>query len=223
VVASPGTGNTVVTLDTTAHTLRVQATFSGLTSNTTASHIHCCVTVAGGNAGVATTTPTFAGFPLGVTSGTLDTTLAMTQASAWNPAFVTANGGTNAGAEAALTAGLAAGTAYFNIHTTNNGGGEIRGFLVIQPIVVNSTADVAANDGQCTLREAITAANTNTASGAMAGECAAGQALPTVDTITFDIPARVCTRSLRNITARHHGKRHHRRRQRRRGFKPRAI
>src|SRR5437870_6563472 len=41
-------------------------------------------------------------------------------------------------------------------------------------ITVNSLADVAANDGQCTLREAITAANTNTASGAAAGECAAG-------------------------------------------------
>jgi len=41
-------------------------------------------------------------------------------------------------------------------------------------IIVNSLADVAANDGVCTLREAITAANTNTASGAAAGECAAG-------------------------------------------------
>src|ERR1044072_6734941 len=42
-------------------------------------------------------------------------------------------------------------------------------------ITVNSTADVAnANDGLCTLREAITAANTNTASGGVAGECAAG-------------------------------------------------
>jgi CSLREA domain-containing protein len=54
-------------------------------------------------------------------------------------------------------------------------------------ITVNSTADVAANDGQCTLREAMTAANTNSASGAMAGECAAGQAFPTVDTIAFNI------------------------------------
>src|SRR6476660_5292871 len=42
-------------------------------------------------------------------------------------------------------------------------------------IIVNSTADVAnASDGLCTLREAITAANNNTASGAAAGECAAG-------------------------------------------------
>ncbi len=53
-------------------------------------------------------------------------------------------------------------------------------------ITVNSTADVAANDGQCTLREAIIAANTNTSSGAAAGECAAGAA--GLDTIVFAIP-----------------------------------
>lgn len=42
-------------------------------------------------------------------------------------------------------------------------------------IVVNSTADVInSSDGLCTLREAITAANNNAASGAVAGECAAG-------------------------------------------------
>ncbi len=55
-------------------------------------------------------------------------------------------------------------------------------------ITVNSAADTVGNDGVCTLREAIVAANTNTASGAMAGECVAGEALPTVDTIAFDIP-----------------------------------
>jgi CSLREA domain-containing protein len=53
-------------------------------------------------------------------------------------------------------------------------------------ITVNSTADVIANDGLCTLREAIIAANTNTASGAAAGECAAGAA--GLDTIAFNIP-----------------------------------
>jgi len=42
-------------------------------------------------------------------------------------------------------------------------------------IIVNSTSDLTNNaDGTCTLREAISAANTNTASGALAGECAAG-------------------------------------------------
>lgn len=54
-------------------------------------------------------------------------------------------------------------------------------------ITVNSTADNEANDGLCTLREAITAANANSPSGAMAGECAAGQAAPTADTIAFAI------------------------------------
>ncbi len=54
-------------------------------------------------------------------------------------------------------------------------------------ITVNSVADVAANDGVCTLREAIIAANTNTASGAAAGECAAG-ALAGSDDIVFNIP-----------------------------------
>src|SRR5262249_37287999 len=53
-------------------------------------------------------------------------------------------------------------------------------------ITVNSAADMTADDGQCTLREAIVAANTNTASGAAAGECAAGTAGP--DTIAFNIP-----------------------------------
>ena len=44
-------------------------------------------------------------------------------------------------------------------------------------IVVNSLSDVVnASDGSCTLREAITAANNNVASGAVAGECAAGTA-----------------------------------------------
>jgi len=42
-------------------------------------------------------------------------------------------------------------------------------------ITVNSLSDVAnGSDGLCTLREAITAANNNAASGAAAGECAAG-------------------------------------------------
>jgi hypothetical protein len=47
----------------------------------------------------------------------------------YNPAFVTAQGGL-ANAEAALIAGIEDQGAYFNIHTVNFGGGEIRGFLV---------------------------------------------------------------------------------------------
>ncbi len=63
------------------------------------------------------------------------------------------------------------------------------GVAVAATITVNSAADtVNATDGVCTLREAIIAADTNTASGGVAGECAAGQASPTVDTIAFAIP-----------------------------------
>ncbi len=132
--ASPGTGFATVTFDTVAHTLRVQVSFSGLTGNTTASHIHSATAVPfTGTAGVATTLPTFTGFPLGVTSGTYDNTFDTTLASSYNPAFVTANGGTPASAEAALIAGITAGTAYLNIHTGTFPGGEIRGFLAPVP------------------------------------------------------------------------------------------
>ncbi|MBA3711435.1 MAG: tandem-95 repeat protein [Pyrinomonadaceae bacterium] len=48
-------------------------------------------------------------------------------------------------------------------------------------LTVNSVADVTADDGQCTLREAITAANTDAASGAASGECVAGSGTDTID------------------------------------------
>lgn len=126
--ASAGVGTTTVTLDTTAHLLHVIVAFSGLDAVDTAAHIHCCVAPPG-VAGVATTTPTFTGFPTGVTSGTFDGTFDTTLAASWNAAFITAQGGTAAAAEAALAAGLTAGQAYLNIHTTLHPGGEIRGFL----------------------------------------------------------------------------------------------
>jgi uncharacterized protein (TIGR03382 family) len=129
--ASPGTGSATVIVDTTAQMMEVIVTFSGLTSGTTASHIHCCTAAPfTGTAGVATTTPTFTAFPLGVTSGSYDHLFDLTLAGSYNPAFVTANGGTVASAEAVLLAGLASGTTYLNIHTTNFPNGEIRGFLV---------------------------------------------------------------------------------------------
>ena len=131
---STGTGSGMVNYDSTAHSLQLQANFSGLQGTTTASHIHAPTLVAGtGNAGVATTTPTFALFPLGVTSGSFADTLDLTQASSWNPAYITANGGTTAGAEAAFALAIASGQAYWNIHSTYAGGGEVRGFLTVVP------------------------------------------------------------------------------------------
>jgi len=132
--ASPGTGSATIVIDSTANTLNIISdVFSGLTAPTTASHIHCCTpSPFTGTAGVATQTPSFSGFPLGVTSGTYSMSFDMTQASTWNPAFVTAQGSV-ANAEAALVAGAAAGEAYLNIHTQAFPSGEIRGFLVAVP------------------------------------------------------------------------------------------
>jgi hypothetical protein len=127
---SPGTGTVRVTIDDFLM-MRVQTTFSGLIGTSTVAHIHCCTASPdiGGPVGVVTTTPTFPGFPAGVMAGSYDQTFDMTLASSYNPAFITAHGGTVASAFADFVAGLDAGTAYFNIHTTQFGGGEIRAFL----------------------------------------------------------------------------------------------
>ncbi|MEW6267837.1 MAG: hypothetical protein AB1689_00900 [Thermodesulfobacteriota bacterium] len=50
-------------------------------------------------------------------------------------------------------------------------------------IVVTERKDVSADDGRCSLREAVDAANTGTPSGATPGECVAGDAPPAVDVI----------------------------------------
>jgi hypothetical protein len=134
-VPSPGTGFTTVVLNTTANTLFVDVVFSGLSSGTTASHIHCCVAspFLNANAGVATQTPSFLNLPMGVTSGSFTQLLDLTLASSYNPAFITAEGGTVPGAEAALVAGMENGESYLNIHTTVDPGGEIRGLLAETP------------------------------------------------------------------------------------------
>ena len=131
--ASPGTGFAGVTLDLALHTLQIDVTFSGLTGTTTAAHIHApTLSPLTGAAGVATQTPFFTGFPIGVTSGSYSHIFDTLDAATYNPAYVTANTDA-AGAEAALALALADGKAYFNIHSTAFPGGEIRGFLVPVP------------------------------------------------------------------------------------------
>ena len=128
-VLTPGTGNAVVSIDTFAHTMTVHIDFANLLGTTTASHIHCCTTnPLTGLAGVATTTPTFSGFPLGVTSGVYDSTLDLTLASSYNPAFVTASGSVGA-AEARLISEMRNGKTYVVVHSQFRPAGEIRGFL----------------------------------------------------------------------------------------------
>jgi hypothetical protein len=130
---SPGIGFATVTIDPVAHTLRVEASFSGLLGNTTVSHIHVINGPLDTNlldtvGPVTTTTPTFPGFPTGVTFGVFDATFDTTLAGTFNPAFVTAAGGLGP-AEAALFSGIIDGRAYLNIHSSMFPGGEIRGFL----------------------------------------------------------------------------------------------
>jgi hypothetical protein len=129
---SPGTGTAVVVLDPVAQTLQLTVSFANLTSNDIAAHIHCCLPspFATVNVGVATTVPAFLGFPLQVTSGSYTSpAFDLTQPTIYNPAFVSSQGGLSQ-AESALIAGIENGETYLNIHTTNFGGGEIRGFLV---------------------------------------------------------------------------------------------
>jgi hypothetical protein len=134
---SAGTGYAVI--DIAGTDMRIQASFGGLTGTTTAAHIHAPTAVAGtGTVGVATTTPSFPGFPLGVTSGTMDQTYDMTFASNYNGSFITAYGGTPTSAFEALKAAFNEGKAYFNIHSSSSPGGEIRGF----PLVCNTVIDL---------------------------------------------------------------------------------
>ncbi len=131
-VASPGLGSATIEIDTIARTMQVNASFSGLLSNTTAAHIHCCMPPPE-NASVATQVPTFMGFPLGVTDGVYAQLFDMTAAASYNPTFITNNGGTIDSAFEALLLGMLSGESYFNIHTSLFGSGEIRGQLAVVP------------------------------------------------------------------------------------------
>jgi hypothetical protein len=129
---STGTGSVTVTMDLDTHMLRVQASFADLLAGVTAAHIHCCNTPAAPNVPPATQVPSFAGFPSGVMGGSYDQTFDTSLASTWNPSFVTAQGSV-ANAEAAFFDGMMDGRAYFNIHTTQFAGGEIRANLAPIP------------------------------------------------------------------------------------------
>lgn len=135
--ASPGTGLAFVTIDDSAHTMRVQVTFEDLTAQNTAAHVHVINGPGDANTAdtlgpVATTTPTFTGFPTGVTAGSYDETFDMTLASSYRGGWITDSGGTTALAESQLFAGIIDGRAYLNIHSSAFPAGEIRGFL--QPV-----------------------------------------------------------------------------------------
>lgn len=130
VAGATGSGLVTLTYDDLAHTLGIDASWSGLSGLTTVAHIHCCTAAPGtGTVGVAVTPGTLPGFPVGVDAGSYNVVIDLTDVASFTAAFLNNfGGGLVADAEAALIAGLDAGLAYFNIHTTAFPGGEIRGF-----------------------------------------------------------------------------------------------
>jgi hypothetical protein len=118
--SSPATGFGTFTLN--GNLFSINESFTGLVAPASAAHIHCCAPV-GVNAIVAVP---FSAFP-NTTSGTFITTVDLSLAATYDPAFITQEGGTVALAEAGLIAALNNGTSYANIHSATFPGGEIRG------------------------------------------------------------------------------------------------
>lgn len=132
--ASPGIGSGFITIDDVANTMKIQISYSGLTGTSSLAHIHAATaTPLTGASGVATST--FAGFPFGVFAGTYDNSATPINlaGSGLTSAYITANGGTAATATSAFISAANSGRAYFNLHSSTFGGGEIRGFLISVP------------------------------------------------------------------------------------------
>jgi len=139
--ASTGTGTVVGTYNDSSNVLKYTVTFSGLSANVTAAHFHAAPP---GIAGGIVYGP--AGFPTGVMSGNFTDSIVLT-----------------AGQEDSLTRGLW----YFNIHTSTNPGGEIRGQIFLQKtgfvvpnIECTSDTTVDNDPGLCSASVAFTAIDT---------------------------------------------------------------
>jgi hypothetical protein len=118
---SQGTGNFLATLDTVTNVFTYDVSFQGLTTNVTLGHIHGPAS-ATTNASPILNFGTLPGasFLIGAPSGTAH---GVTTLNAANQLTATINGDS-------LKKLLLSGQTYVNIHTTQNGGGEIRAQLI---------------------------------------------------------------------------------------------
>ncbi|MEB3123711.1 MAG: PEP-CTERM sorting domain-containing protein [Snowella sp.] len=130
-----GTGTGSMTYDDGFNTLRLQATFSGLSGNVTVAHLHG-ITAQPGTGTASVIVPSgssLPNFPTGATFGTYDQTFDLGSDSTYRAAFLTANNNSPDDARDSLIASFDAGTTYFNIHSTTFTGGEIRAFATAVP------------------------------------------------------------------------------------------
>ena len=117
-VISPATGTATLTFDDVAKSVTVFEQWQGLTSAITVNHIHCCTAVPG----VGNISPVIDLAPGTATAGSYTATFV----AGATPNFTLAE-------FAPLLTGTQTGKAYVNLHTANNTGGEIRGFLAPVP------------------------------------------------------------------------------------------
>jgi hypothetical protein len=140
-VPTTGSGTGTAVYDADTDLLHVTMSYSGLVAPATDSHIHCCATSLGTNAGVAIGFTGAGGFVTGLTSGNYSHTFDLSLASTYSAGYLAASGGTAAQARDRLLNAMRVGVAndplpgdssiaYFNIHTSFRPGGEIRGNIV---------------------------------------------------------------------------------------------
>ena len=125
--ASTGTGVGDFRVSDDNRFATVQINFTNLSAPLTGAHLHCC-SLPTANSGVAIN---FA--PPSISSGSITRLFDLTLSSTYGAAFLSGSGGTAAGAQARLRAGLNNGQGYFNLHTANFPGGEIRANLSAIP------------------------------------------------------------------------------------------
>ncbi len=136
-VVTAATGECQVTLNDATNQVSVSCTYSGLSSNANNGHIHA------GSAG-ATGGPIVSLAFTAATSGTATVT--------------------NAPISAANVTAMKAGNTYVNVHSVNNGGGEIRGQVVGQIPAVSTwgliaTAILVVTAGTIVLRRKMAVAS----------------------------------------------------------------